>query len=79
MAMIEEKSLAPFYDGLEAVVRALVSELATENPNLRKRLALAAAANIRENAKGVKSDAAQGIMLIVAARVCGVPTESILQ
>ena len=68
----EELLLAPQFDGLAAVVRALVSELAERDEGLRRKLALAAAADIRAKTESV-SEAARNIMLVTAARTCGVP------
>ena len=64
--------LTPMFDGLAAVVRALISELADNDPALRERLARAAGADIREKTADHKNEAARNIMLLTAARTCGV-------
>ena len=71
MSVPEELFLSPQFDGLAAVVREIVSELAASDAGLRKKLALAAGANIR--ALELKSEAFRGIMLRTAAVACGVP------
>jgi hypothetical protein len=61
------------FDGVAAVVRALVSELATNDAGLRNRLARVAGSDIRERMKDPKQEMARTIMMTVAAQTCGVP------
>jgi hypothetical protein len=72
-----EVMLAPQFDGLAAVLRALIAELATDNDDLRKKLARAAAADIRAKVPDQKHEAARNVMLAVAAITCGVPIGSL--
>jgi hypothetical protein len=73
MASSEEMLLAPQFDGLAAVVRAIVSEIAADDTGLRQKLARAAAADIRKRTTDLKSEAARNVMLATAAITCGVP------
>jgi hypothetical protein len=73
MASAEEIMLAPQFDGLAAVVRALISELAANNAELRQRLAREAGSDIREKTKSFENEAARNVMLLTAARICGLP------
>jgi hypothetical protein len=73
MASAEETMLAPQFDGLAAVVRALISQLADDDAELRKKLARAAASDIREKTKDFENEAARNVMLVTAAHTCGVP------
>jgi len=73
MGSIEELVLAPQFDGVAAVVRALISELATNDKELRKRLARAAGSDIRDKTKDSTDEATRNIMLLTAARTCGLP------
>ena len=73
MGSIEEVALAPQFDGLAAVVRALVSELAANDVELRKRLARSAASDIRDRTANFEDETARNIMLLTAARTCGLP------
>jgi hypothetical protein len=68
-----EQMLAPQFDGLAAVVRAIVAELAADNIGLREKLARRAAADIRARTKDFKNEAACNVMLATAAITCGVP------
>jgi hypothetical protein len=73
MASLEEMALAPQMDGVAAVVRAIVSELATADEGLRRKLALKAGADIRKRMADAKSEASRNIALLIAANTCGVP------
>jgi hypothetical protein len=77
MESTEEMMLTPQFDGLAAVIRAIVSELAEDNTGLRQKLARAAAADIRNRTQGLKSDAFRNVMLATAAITCGVPIGSL--
>jgi hypothetical protein len=59
------------FDGVAAVVRALVSEFAAKDAELPKRLARAAGSDIRERMKDPKEEAACKVVLAVAAHTCG--------
>jgi hypothetical protein len=73
----EQAVVAPLLDGLEAVVRALISELAADDSDLPKRLARVAGADIRKRTIDLKDQAARDVMLLVASRVCGLPFGSL--
>jgi hypothetical protein len=70
-----ELALATQFDGLAACVRAVVSELikSTQDENLRQRLALAAAADIRSKTSAADLKAAQDLMLATVARTFEIP------
>jgi hypothetical protein len=59
------------FDGVAAVLRALVSELTAKDTELPKRLARAAGSEIRERMKDPKEEAARNVILTVAAHTCG--------
>jgi phospholipase/lecithinase/hemolysin len=73
MPSVEEVTLAPQFDGVAAVVRAIVSELAAADDGLRQKLARAAAADIRARTPDLRNEAARNVMLATAAITCGVP------
>jgi septal ring factor EnvC (AmiA/AmiB activator) len=77
MSSSTELMLAPQFDGLAAVLRALVSELESANTGVRQKLARAAATDIRARMKDANRDAARDVMLATAAITCGVPIGSL--
>jgi hypothetical protein len=68
-----EIMLAPQFDGLAAVLRAILSELDSGNNGLRQELARRAGADIRARTKDFKNDEARQVMLATVAITCGVP------
>lgn len=80
MATHEELVLAPQLDGLAASVRALISEYLEEHhgEDLRRRMALKAAADIRSKTDGAELEDARNLMLLTVARTFGVPAGVVL-
>jgi hypothetical protein len=72
-----EIMLAPQFDGLAAVLRAIVSELETDQSGIRQKLARAAATDIRSRMKDANRDAARDVMLATVAITCGGPIGSL--
>jgi hypothetical protein len=65
-------ALALQFDGVAAVVRALISELTAKDTELPKRLARAAGSEMRERMKDSQKEA-RDIVLLTVARTCGLP------
>lgn len=78
MATQEDRSLAPFIDAIEAVQRAIVSELAVSDPKMRVKLAQLAADDIHQRTSDLKNNEARQIMMLIVARICGVPIGTML-
>jgi hypothetical protein len=72
-----ELLLAPQFDGLAAVLRALISELESTNTGTRQKIARAAAYDIQKRMKDSNRDMARDIMLYTIATTCDLPIGSI--
>jgi hypothetical protein len=75
MSTHEELTLAPQFEGLAAAVRALISEYLEEHQgeDLRRRMALKAAADVRSKTADAEMKSARDAMQLTVARTFGVP------